>query len=64
MKILLVLDQFDGATNGNTNSARRLTDKTNEATKIQPFAEYPCKFPGKDWGDTRKMLPELPATVL
>lgn len=24
MKILLVLDQFDGATNGNTNSARRL----------------------------------------
>ena len=26
MKILLVLDQFDGANNGNTNSARRLRD--------------------------------------
>ena len=27
MKILLVLDQFDGANNGNTNSARRLKDE-------------------------------------
>ena len=26
MRILLVLDQFDGANNGNTNSARRLRD--------------------------------------
>ncbi|HIW36759.1 MAG TPA: glycosyltransferase [Candidatus Treponema faecavium] len=31
MNILLVLDQFDGATNGNTNSARRLM---NELTQI------------------------------
>ena len=42
------------------NSARRLTDKTNKATKIQPFAEYPCKFPGKDWGTPGKCCRSFP----